>query len=118
MKKGVALRFAVQCAAVMALGSCTDTGPIAIGANTYTISTRVALGGPAAAKGEALKEASSFCTSQGKEMLLQREHSDECALHGGCGEAEIFFNCLAPGDPRLRNPRFRSGPNEGEIERE
>jgi hypothetical protein len=88
-----------------------------VGPDTYAISTRVALGGPASAKGEALQEANAYCSSQGNEILLQHEHSYECALHGGCGEAEIVFYCLIPGDPQLRRPALRAEPNEGiEIE--
>jgi len=33
-------------------------------------------------------------------MLLQTQKSYECALHGGCGEAEITFLCLNENDPR------------------
>lgn len=94
------------------LAGCTDTGPIKIGPDTYTISTRVPLGGPASAKGEALQEANSYCSSQGREILLQHEQSSECALHGGCGEAEIEFYCLLPGDPMLKRPEFKAEPNQ------
>ena len=37
------------------LSGCTDSGPIKVGPDTYTISTRVPFGGPASAKGQALK---------------------------------------------------------------
>ncbi|WP_436209290.1 hypothetical protein [Caballeronia sp. LjRoot31] len=94
------------------LAGCTDTGPIKIEPDTYTISTRVPLGGPASAKGQALKEANSFCSSQGKEILLQHEQSSECALHGGCGEAEIEFYCLSSGDPLLKRREFSADPNQ------
>jgi hypothetical protein len=44
--------------------------------------------------------------------LLQHEQSSECALHGGCGEAEIEFYCLLPGDPMLKRPEFKAEPNQ------
>ncbi len=112
MRKETSVKLTIFCTALLALAGCTDTGPIKIGPDTYTISTRVALGGPASAKGEALQEANTFCGSQGKEILLNHVDSSECALHGGCGEAEIMFYCLAPGDPQLKRPQFKSDPNE------
>jgi hypothetical protein len=90
---------------------CTDTGPIKVGPDTYTISTRVPFGGPASAKGQALQEAATFCESIQREILLDRMQSSECALHGGCGEAEIYFACLTSGDPQLKRPKFQSDPN-------
>jgi hypothetical protein len=95
----------------LGLSACTDTGPIKIGPDTYTISTRVPFGGPASAKGQALQEASTFCQSEQREMLLDHVQSSECALHGGCGEAEIYFYCLTSDDPQLRRPKLRPDPN-------
>lgn len=92
------------------MAACTDTGPIKVGPDTYTISTRVPFGGPSSAKGQALQEASAFCQGQKRELLLDHIQSDECALHGGCGEAEIFFFCLAPDDPQFKRSRFRPDP--------
>ncbi|USX11044.1 hypothetical protein [Paraburkholderia fungorum] len=102
----------VLCSILLMFAGCTDTGPIKIGPDTYTISTRVPFGGPASAKGEALQEANSYCSSQGREILLQHEQSSECALHGGCGEAEIVFYCLTSGDPQLRRPELKAEPNQ------
>jgi len=98
--------------AMLALAGCTDTGPIKVGPDTYTISTRVPFGGPASAKGQALQEANTFCESKGREILLDHVQASECALHGGCGEAEIFFYYLAANDPQLKRPRFSTEPNQ------
>jgi hypothetical protein len=92
---------------LLLLAGCTDTGPIKVGPDSYTISTRVPFSGPAGAKGEALKEAAAFCESKTREMLLDRVNSSECALHGGCGEAEIYFYCLASDDPQLKRPHMQ-----------
>jgi len=86
------------------LVGCANTGPIQIGKDAYTVSVRVPLSGPSGAKGDALREASAFCISQKKQILLQSENSYECALHGGCGEAEITFLCLDENDPRYKIP--------------
>lgn len=85
---------------LLLLGACADSGPVKIGRDTYNLSVRVPFSGPAGAKGDALKEANRFCAGSGKEMLLQTENSQECALHGGCGEVEITFLCVAEDDPR------------------
>ena len=84
----------------LVLAACADTGPMKIGKDTYSISVRVPFSGPSGAKGQALKEAGTFCSEQNKQILLQNENSYECALHGGCGEAEITFLCLDESDPR------------------
>lgn len=111
-KTNVLAKALILCSLAWLLTGCTDTGPIKIGPDTYTISTRVPLGGPASAKGQALQEANAYCSSQGREILLQHEQSSECALHGGCGEAEIEFYCLKAGDPMLKRPEFKAEPNQ------
>lgn len=100
-------RFPLVLLSPLLIADCTDTGPIKIGPDSYTISTRVPFSGPAGAKGEALKEAATFCDSKTREMLLDRIDSSECALHGGCGEAEIYFYCLTLDDPQLKRPHMR-----------
>ncbi|HDR9314148.1 hypothetical protein [Burkholderia vietnamiensis] len=113
-------KFAAIVAVLICTGlvGCTDTGPIQIGPDTYTISTRVPLGGPASAKGQALTEANTFCSSNGRQILLNHIQSGECALHGGCGEAEIVFYCLKPGDPQLMRPSYRGDATQRiEIDR-
>jgi hypothetical protein len=97
-----AARFGALMGALLALFGCADSGPIKIAKDTYSLSVRVALSGPAGAKGDALKEATRTCAGQGKEVLLQTETSQECALHGGCGEAEITFLCVSDDDPRYQ----------------
>lgn len=71
-----------------------------IGKDYYSISARVPFSGASGAKGDALKSATKFCQTQGKELLLRTQNSNECMLRGGCGEAEITFMCLNENDPR------------------
>ena len=92
--------IAVAVAVVVGLSACADTGPMKVAKDTYSISVRVPFSGPSGAKGEALKEANAYCSGQNKQVLLQNINSYECALHGGCGEAEITFLCLDESDPR------------------
>lgn len=100
MRELVVLLSAVLIAA--ALAGCADSGPVQIGKDTYAISTRVAFSGSGGAKNQALNEAVAYCTSLHKQMMLVNETMNECMLHGGCGEAEVHFMCLAPDDPRYK----------------
>ncbi len=75
-----------------------------VGPDTYQVSTRVPLTGAAGAQSDALKTANEYCTSLGRQILLQHSASGECALHGGCGNATVTFYCLKPGDPALHRP--------------
>ncbi|AUH53117.1 hypothetical protein CXB49_21135 [Chromobacterium sp. ATCC 53434] len=99
------MRFVVAFLMSVILAGCADTGPMKIAKDTYSISVRVPFSGPSGAKGDALREANGFCASQNKQLLLQSENSYECALHGGCGEAEITFLCLSEKDPRYSIPQ-------------
>lgn len=94
------MKFLIAVGVVVGLSACTNTGPMKVAKDTYSISVRVPFSGPSGAKGEALKEANAYCSGQNKQVLLQNINSYECALRGGCGEAEITFLCLDERDPR------------------
>ena len=34
--------------------------------------------------------------------MLVNETMNECSFHGGCGEAEVHYMCLAADDPRYK----------------
>ena len=99
MKENTMKNSIIIACLLLVITACANTGPMQVGKDTYTISVRVAFSGPSGAKGEALTEANAFCSKQSKQVLLQNENSYECALHGGCGEAEITFLCLDKNDP-------------------
>ena len=42
---------------------------------------------------QAIGEANTFCASRREVVELVSNTSQECALHGGCGEAQITFTC-------------------------
>ncbi|WP_186055202.1 hypothetical protein [Burkholderia gladioli] len=114
MLKGLCKTSVIGGATVL-LVACTNTGAIKIGPDTYSVSTRVPLGGPASAKGEALQTANSYCQSQQRELLVDRMQSGECALHGGCGEAEVTFYCLKAGDSALARPHYGDSRTSGQM---
>jgi len=93
--------------ATIFLASCANTGPQSIGKDTYIESVRVPLSGQSGAKAEALSTANKHCAQEGKKLLLDHITSSECALHGGCGEAEIIYLCLDENDPRFKSPLLR-----------
>ncbi len=109
-------RIAIAAVTLMLLGGCANTGPMKIGKDSYSISTRVALSGSSGAKGEALKSANAYCTSQGKFVQLQTQDAHECALRGGCGEAAITFWCLDETDPRYTATQLRKDNGVNTIE--
>ena len=91
------------------LSSCANSGPQPVGKDTFIVSVRVPFSGQSGAKAEALTTANKHCGQIGKKLLLERINSGECALHGGCGEAEITYLCLDENDPRFKSPLLEKG---------
>ena len=94
MSKGLAV------AALLLVGACASTGATMIGKDTFVASARVPFDGESGAKAKVLRDAQASCQAQGKLMKLVDISSHECALHGGCGEAQATYMCLAKDDPR------------------
>jgi hypothetical protein len=63
------------------------------------VSARVPFSGQSGALNQALSQANAFCGSQGGVVKLISNNTQECALHGGCGEAQITFSCAKTGTP-------------------
>lgn len=78
---------------LLALTGCSSTGALNIAPDTYRVSVRVPFSGEAGAQDKALKQANDFCRFKGKTVSMVTQRSNECALHGGCGEAQIDFKC-------------------------
>jgi len=78
------------------LAGCATTAPVQTVDGKFMVSARVPFSGQSGALNQALGEANSFCASQGKVVKLASNVSQECALHGGCGEANITFACAKP----------------------
>jgi len=75
--------------------ACTTTAPVRTAEGTWMVSARVPFSGQSGALDQALGEANTFCASQGRVVKLVTNTLQECALHGGCGEAQITFTCAA-----------------------
>lgn len=88
--------------ALFSVAACATTGVQMIGADTFLTSARVPFNGESGAKAKVLQSAAASCRADGKMMKLVSLTSHECALHGGCGEAEATFMCLAGDDPRFK----------------
>ena len=87
------MRRAMWLLAFLGMTGCATTAPVRTTNGTWLISARVPFSGQSGALNQALGEANSFCASQGKIVKLVSNTSQECALHGGCGEAQITFVC-------------------------
>ena len=74
--------------------ACTATTPVLRADGSYMVAARVPLSGQSGAKSKAIEQGQAFCRGQNKTLQLVSDTSQECALHGGCGEAEIIFNCV------------------------
>lgn len=92
-----ALRTTASVMAVIALAACASSGPQSIGGGKFMASARVPLNGQTGAKTKALEAANKHCASLGKEALVEDVKASECALHGGCGEAEVVYRCVDKG---------------------
>lgn len=91
------VRTTLGVVAILALASCASSGPQSIGNGRFMASARVPLNGQTGAKTKALETANKHCASLGKEALVEDLKASECALHGGCGEAEVVYRCVEKG---------------------
>ena len=87
------MKQAVLICALLALAGCATTAPVRTADGNWMVSARVPFSGQSGALNQALGEANTFCASQGEVVKLVSNTSQECALHGGCGEAQITFAC-------------------------
>jgi hypothetical protein len=94
-------------------GCAANSGVAPLGADTFVVSRQAATGfsGSGNLKGEALTEASQYCTGQGKSVLVT--NTKEAAppyVMGNFPKAEVEFMCLNPSDPRLAPPPIQTRP--------
>ena len=91
------IRTTLAILAISALAACASSGPQSIGGGKFMASARVPFNGQTGAKTKALETANRHCASLGKEALVEDVKASECALHGGCGEAEVVYRCVDKG---------------------
>ena len=87
------MRQAIVVGVLVALTGCATTAPVRTADGSWMVSARVPFSGQSGALNQALGQANTFCASQGQVVKLVSNTSQECALHGGCGEAKVTFKC-------------------------
>ena len=87
MRRGILISVA------LALAGCASTAPVRTADGTWMVSARVPFSGQTGALDQAINKANALCASKGEVVKLVSNTSQECALHGGCGEAQIKFTC-------------------------
>ena len=97
--------------AVLGLTGCQSSGPVAIGPDTYTLSSAGGFftfsGGSVNA--DLFREANAFCQSQGRQVVGMNMRSQDSGW-GAPAQGNINFRCLTPGDPDLRRPNVQMVP--------
>jgi hypothetical protein len=79
-----------------------------LGPDTYRISARAALANVTESQKMALGEASQFCGTLKKELLVI---ATERIVEATGGPYEVTFRCLAAGDPALIRPTLERAPD-------
>ena len=92
------------------LSACAHSGVVAIGPDTYMIAnSEWGFTSGSYQKAKALREASEYCKSIGKEMLPISTSQNDVSW-GKTPAAEVQFRCLSPGDPELKRPTPQPNP--------
>jgi len=97
------------------LSACAQSsGILKMGPDTYSITAYASIvrGAESGAKRTAIKDATEYCTSQGKEILVTNIScgGNPRPFHNGA-ECDITFQCLDKNDPELKRPHYRYAPS-------
>ena len=101
--------------AALALVACANSsGVLAIGPDTFTISTSASpgKGGVPAAKRIAYEEATDECTKRGRQVFALSEKTSSPTWTEGMASMELNFRCLRPDDPEFQRQRLQSTPDK------
>ncbi len=91
-------------------GCIQSSGTLPLGPDTYTLSVHAApVRGAAGARKAALTEASEFCQSQKKDLMVTNIASGSSGSLPG-DNVDITFRCLRYGDADLHRPVYESAP--------
>lgn len=78
---------------LLVLSACS-TGALEIAPDTYRVSVRVPFSSEAGALDRASEQASDFCRSKGKSVLIVGQRSNKCPLQQvECGNVQVDFKC-------------------------
>ena len=102
MKKTILLLLALS--AVLISGCSTSSGVVSTGPDSYMISrTQWGVRGPGLVKAAAIKEADAYCKKHGKAIMVIKT-VEVGVKFGSEPAAEVYFKCLDPNDPVLKQP--------------
>jgi hypothetical protein len=102
----------VALASAALLASCSSSGVVPIGPDTYMISKPgdffTFTGGSVAA--DLYREAGAYCAQEHKNLMPVHVSASDSG-YAKVASAELQFRCLADGDPELKRPVMRDTPN-------
>ena len=96
------------------LGGCaTNSGVFPVGPDTWTISTGADnfRGGLAGATRSAHQQASQYCASLGKEILVLRANDSKNYIGKPVATYDLTFRCLSSNDAELQRPTVTTEPD-------
>ena len=100
-------------ALILLLSGCAQSSSVLkMGPDTYTVSMHAApvRGGETGAKSLAIREATQFCSSNKKELLIKRMDVRRSSHLPG-GTADIIFRCLNSNDSEYLRPNYQKEPD-------
>lgn len=102
--------FFVYFAASLLSGCAVSSGVVPLGPDTFSIEVNLppSLGASADARRIALTNASQYCNSLGRQMVVISTNSTRTREASGLS---VNFRCLQDGDPDLRRPNIQPAPN-------
>jgi hypothetical protein len=111
MRTTFALGLAVSIAAFVAGCSAAPVAqPLAVGPDTYTVSSRTSIGGTDAAREAAVKAAGQQCARLSKKLRLVSSDTN-FGSNEDQGVVNLKFRCLAADDPELHRPSVQPSPD-------
>jgi len=96
----------LACGSILIISGCASSGAIPIAQDTYLLNKK-GFGGVfttgEAVKIEIIQEGQQYCTSLGRQFKLVNSKSQNAVPAQSLPWAEIQFQCLSDGDPRLKD---------------
>ena len=102
------MRKSAWTSAIFLCGCASNSGVVPAGPDSYLVSRQAATGfsGMGTLKADALREASEYCVSHGRLFVVTKtSESRPPYILGNYPKADVEFQCLKEGDPRLQDRR-------------
>ena len=88
------MRFVLALTVVVIAGCATNSGIVDLGGGNYVYEKEDSMAyNGSATKVEILKEASAFCSKQGKQMIVQSSSAKPYTVGSSFAGAEVQFSC-------------------------